>query len=183
MKKFKWARFFTYLSVGLMLFGGWGYVNYMNYEVSQQEAQVQINENNVMIDEEIDHINMEQNQLRQVQMVWSEPPAPMYAPLMSKSAPSGAVNKSVSRAPANADPMYNELQERIDELEAEKIEYKEEKGRIASEIEDVMSLFTVDIKNPMINIVLLPVFGYGLRRFLKLIFDKLEEKFLHHETE
>ena len=182
MKKFKWAKFFTYLSVGLMLFGGWGYVNYMNYEMSQQEAQVQINENYAMIDEEIDNINMEQTSLRHVQQVYVEPPAPMYAPLMSKSAPSGVVNKSMSRAPANVEPIVDALQDRIDELEVEKLEYKEEKGRIATEIEGVMTLFKVDIKNPMINIVLLPVFGYGLRRFLKLIFDKLEERFLHHEA-
>lgn len=86
-----------------------------------------------------------------------------------------------SVTPVPVEPIVDKLQNRIDELEKEKQAYLSEKGHIAKEIEDVMTLFKIDAKNPFINIVLLPMFAYFFKKLIDFGFKRLEEKF-YHET-
>ena len=73
-------------------------------------------------------------------------------------------------------PMVDELQSRIDELEKEKMEYKNEKSIIITEILDVVKLMKWDIGNPLINIVMLPLLLYIGKKILDILFKIFDKK-------
>jgi len=176
MKKIiQWAKYVSYLCVAVIILGGWSYGNYINYEDVQQQIAVKVQDNTVLIDDAVANIEKEQRQLEFVQEVY-EPALTMS--MEAPSSPSGAHIKSMSRSPAS---VVDVLQDRIDALEAEKLAYVYDKKNLVDEIEDVISLFNIDIKNPLINFVIVPFFGYAGKRGIKMIFDALEEKLLDHE--
>jgi hypothetical protein len=178
-KKFNVIKFTTYLITGLFLFSVWAGANYYNYISNAELAQVEKNVNVEMIVETVEDIEMEQMELRMEQRVaLTPPPRPnaMVIPPMSRYDGSDEPTRSVAPSPPAPSPVVDELQERIDELEAEKAELLTEKKQIVLDIDDLYSIFKLDVGNPMINIVVLPLLLYVGRRILKILFDRLEAK-------
>ena len=179
MTKLKKLRYATYLAIGLTVFCVWAGANYYNYTVNQQQAQVQITENVTMIDDTVLDIEMEQHSLERVQRRLETPP------------PSSGITNSLSRlhspnavAPTMAPTVVvnDALQDRIDQLEAEKKQLEAEKKEIVIDIQSFYDIFTFGAGNPMVNIVVLPLLFYVGKRTLGILFDKLEEKYEHHES-
>jgi hypothetical protein len=159
----------------------WGTVNYMNY----QQVELAINEKTVknerIIAETISEIEVEQHELRMVQMVVANPP-----PVEPPSASAMILSRESARAPASIppppaatpeiDPMMAELQARIDALEEEKEELKKEKSIIKTAIEDSISVFSgIKVENPLVNAIIIPIFLYLIKKLLDFGFVRLEE--------
>jgi len=151
----------VYFVVFLCMIGGWSGYNYSNYLETQSQAKETIKENFQMIDSTVDNINQEQRKLEMVQEAFGENSE--LAPAVP-GASAGFMSKpfAFEGEPLNEikNPMYVELQKRIQELEKEKERYRNEKSIIAKEILGVITLFKWDIENPLINIVILPLLVY-----------------------
>ena len=185
MKKFNVIKFLTYLTFGLCILGGWGYVNYTNYTI-QQHQQQSLSENVVMITDEVQNIEVEQDILRHVQtsIPFERNVAPIGAPFLALEMPDGAVASAQPPPPDNriSDARFDLLEERILELEAEKEELKAEKTDIKAQIAEMFSIFKLDYENPMVNALVIPVLLYFFKRLFDLIFNRIEER-LHHRFE
>lgn len=171
-KKFSIARFSTYLIMGLSLLGTWGGYNYNNYSYSEEVANTAISEEVVVIEESVEAIETEQQVLRQVQHIYSKEDRgnkSRFSALMEES-------PVASAAPAPENPIVDELESRIEELENEKIALEESKTSIINEIREFTSIFKLNANNPMINIVVLPLLLYGGKKLLDILFKYLDKK-------
>jgi hypothetical protein len=191
-RQIQWAKLFTMLTCGLVLFGGWGYINYSHYEEVQQSVIVQVEQNSDFIDNTVLDIEVEQKVLRQTQEVnrvyQNQSPVSymMAAPEQSIEVNiglGGSITSTFTDPPpppvTTVTPLATnaQLQAKIDRLEAEKNGYLNDKGTLTKEIEDVMSILKLDTKNPLINFVILPLIGYMGKRTLDMIFKRIEERF------
>lgn len=178
-KGFSIVKFLTYLTVGLCILGGWGYVNYTNYTVKEQRAQV-ISENVTIINEVVEEIETEQQMLRMEQRVAppSEPMPSRFPMLSRESAPLTAVAPS----PPNTSSRFDALEARILELEEEKEVLKAEKTDIKNQVTEMLSIFKLDYESPLVNAIVIPVILYFMKKMFDLIFARIEER-LHHRFE
>lgn len=153
-------RLFTYIFIGIVLVSGWSYINYTNYVKTNQSISAQISLNNDLVNSSVMDIEVEQRLLRDVQRVYSHMKSSTDSDLM--------------REPS---PEIVELQSRINKLESEKQRYLSKKNFINKKIRKNMTLFKMDEKNPIINIVLLPLLAYFFKKIVDLGFRRLEKKF------
>lgn len=184
--KFKWWRFGTYLTIGLLCFGTWVSYNYNTYVVNGQVAQMEIEENYQIIEETQEELSLEQHDLRMVQEIMSpqsataEPSRRLSRAPSALSAPSGSFAAS-RPTPPSSDPMRDELQARIDRLEDEKEALEREKHYIKQAILDSVSVFKgIKVDNPLVNAIIIPIFLYIMKKLIDMLFRRLEEK--HEEA-
>ena len=169
----------NYLIAVVVLLVLWGGFNFYNYTTNQQVAQASIQENIEFIDDVVDEISTKQQSLRLVQRTLVDvsnnhkmASIPSPSPSTSDVSPPTITDLEV----LSDNPMVDELQSRIDELEKEKMEYKNEKSIIITEILDVVKLMKWDIGNPLINIVMLPLLLYIGKKILDILFKIFDKK-------
>ena len=75
------------------------------------------------------------------------------------------------------DTYYLELEARILELEVEKLRLEKEEKELVEDIKGLFDIFTPNIQNPLLNIVILPILAYLFKKMLDFIFRRLEERY------
>jgi hypothetical protein len=156
--RFKWYRFAVYLIVGIFCFGLWVSYNYSNYTQSTERGQAKIEKNIALIDETTKDITIEVGNLKMVQQEIEE------------------AEEGPQRSPASIDPLKQELESRIAELEREKLELERDKFYIKSVIEDSVSVFKgIKVDNPLVNSIIIPIFLYIMKKLIDMVFVRLEE--------
>ena len=191
--KFKKHKFISYLTIGLTLFVCWAGINY--YSISQQEQSTL--QNVQMIEEEVVAIQVEQYQLMEEQLVIieeiptataSRPPRggslisridPTIAPVMAAPTPTPMV---ISPEEERFVELDNEIAER-EEIEAELLaELEAEKITLGESFLGLKQISKMDVTNPIVNILILPLVGWFIKRLIDFGFARLEDRYDHHEV-
>jgi hypothetical protein len=196
--KFKKHKFISYLTIGLTLFVCWAGVNY--YSIHQESVSTQ--QNVEMIAEEVDAIEVEQYQMMEEQLVIIEdiqeterisrksavrPSSPVGGFLMTVKPPTNVVH-SASAPPPEIDTSTDrlvELGDKIAEREAIKeellAELEAETMTLGESFKAMRHITKMDVKNPLVNLLILPLIGWVGKKTIDFGFKRLEEKY-HHEA-
>jgi hypothetical protein len=200
-EKFQKHRFITYLSIGLTLFVCWAGVNY--YSIHQESLSTQ--QNVEMIVEEVDAIEVEQYQMMEEQLVIIEDiqeterisrksavrhSSPVGGFLMTVKPPTNVVHSASAPPPTpieidTSTERLVELGDKIAEREAIKeellAELEEETMTLGESFKAMRHITKMDVKNPLVNLLILPLIGWVGKKTIDFGFKRLEEKY-HHEA-
>ena len=161
------------LYIGLVLFTvlSWGGINYFNYNINAIQQRHLVTENEHFIDQAVDDISRQQLNISETKTLIS-------LPHKSKSLPSDIVTLMPPTAyeyPSSS--QESPLQLEINELQQEKMEYLTEKKALSTTIYKQMGIFKGwDVKNPFVNVVILPLLLYLGKKILDLLFMKFSKE-------
>lgn len=185
-KRLNIYRIATYIFFVVMVVGAWGSYNYINYLRVEHAKEMEIKENVNMIKETVNDINkiqtrlsIEQNEIIN-EIVSNAPPAASAERTIPENNHTHYRERRPIYDPEEGINRINELQDKIDRLEAEKIQFEQDKYDISKQIQNVFTVFKLNASNPLINVIFLPLVGYFLKKLIDFGFARIEEKYHVH---
>jgi len=168
--------------IGFVIFTilSWGGVNYANYYINHNLTEQTIRENVEFIDQAVDDISTEQKNLKETEAVLENLPKGVNPFISEMSTVAPNIDLKDASQPDNT--LVSELRQRINKLEMEKQEYMASKTHIVQTVADRMNIFKWDIKNPLLNVVILPLVLYFGKRVLDIIFRLISNEIFEEEN-
>jgi len=158
----------------------WGGLNYANYQINQNETKQLVKENMEFINTAVGDIDHKTESLEKTKDAL-ESLQPSKIIIKDKEVGELVEKSLVSNGTFSENKLVEELERRINKLEKEKMEYLSEKPYIEKSIFEKMNIFKMDIQNPFINVVILPLILYLGKKILDILFRLLSNEIFEEE--